>query len=418
MMHAIDQEQTALRVQPIDAVLTTLRIPMIDNILSTLWTPTSDAIQPTPRTQTIDEMLTTLRTQAVDTAARRHPPQIAVIGVGGAGINAAMRLRDVGLPGLRFIAVDTSAQTLARAGGVTQILLDGPTGGLGTGGHAALGRAAAEAGAKRLTEALAGLDLGCVVAGLAGGTGGGAAPVVAGLARAAGAVTVGFGITPFAFEASHRAAAADLASAALASACDTSVTLDNRRAQALAGGRVTLDVALRVADDVIRQAVQGLGEMVGGKGWITVDWPLIRSLLGSGGAGCLALGLGRGASPARAAMQAALASPLADMRALDRARGVLAHVSGGPDLALCDAADALGELQARLRPDCRLVVGAGCDPRLAGTAQVMLLGTGLPAVARTLTASRPAAHRVTALHPAAAARRPNHTPALLARRAS
>lgn len=392
-MHAIDQKQTAVRVQAIDEVVTILR------------------------TQTIDEILTTLRMRTVDTAARRHRPEIAVIGVGGAGINAAMRLRDVGLPGLRFIAVDTSAQTLARADGITQVLLGGPTGGLGTGGHATLGAAAAEAGASRLAAALAGMDLACVVAGMAGGTGGGAAPVVAGLARAAGAVTVGFGITPFAFEASHRAAAAETALAELAVACDSSVTLDNRRAQALAGGRVTLDVALRVADDVIRQAVQGLGEMVGGQGWITVDWPLVRSLLRSGGAGCLALGLGRGASPARAAMQAALTSPLADMRALDQAGGVLAHVSGGPDLALCDAADALGELQARLRPDCRLVVGAGCDPRLAGTAQVMLLGTGLPAVARSVAAPRPAA-RVTALRPAADERRPAHAPAQLARRAS
>ncbi len=309
---------------------------------------------------------------------KENQPEIAVIGVGGAGINAVVRLRDLGLAQARLIAVDTSAQTLARAGDLPHVLLGDAAGGHGTGGRAGLGAAAAAAAVDRLASALAGLDLACVVAGLAGGTGGGAAPAVARLARAAGAVVVGFGILPFAFESGRRAAAAEAALADLRAACDTCVTLDNRRAQEVAGGSVPLDVALRVADDVIRQAVQGLGEMIGGRGWIDVDWPVLRALLRRGGPACLALGLGRGASPARAAMRAALASPLADMRALAQAREVLVHVAGGADLVLCDTAEALDELGACLRADARMVVGAGCDPRLAGVAQVMLLGAGLP----------------------------------------
>ena len=304
-------------------------------------------------------------------------PGVAVIGVGGAGINAVTRLGDVGLPRVRFIAVDTSAQTLARAGGADRVLLAAPTGGHGTGGDAALGAAAAERAVDRLDATLGGIDLAFVVAGLAGGTGGGAAPVVARAACAAGAMTVGFGITPFAFEARRRVLAAERALAPFADACDTTVLLDNQRAQALAGGRVTLDVALRVADDVLRQAVQGLSAMIGGQGWIHVDWPLVRAMLAQAGDGCLALGLGRGHTPAQAAMRAALASPLADMRALAHARAVLVQVAGGPDLALHDTAEALDTLRRRLGPDCELVVGAGHDPTLAGSAQVVILGTGL-----------------------------------------
>lgn len=308
-----------------------------------------------------------------------YTPEVVVVGVGGAGVNAVTRLRDIGLPGVRLVAMDTSRQALARADGACETLLLGAPGrGWGTGGDAGLGAALARFAGPEARSVLAGADLVCVVGGMAGGTGGGAGPEIARLARAAGAVVVGFGIMPFPFETRRHVCAADAALEALRAACDTTVTLDNRRALDVAGGRVPLDIALRVADDVVRQALQGLGAMIAGGGWIPVDWPAVRSGLADGGAGCLALGIGRGPFPARAAMRAALASPLADMRAVRQARALLVHVGGGADLALADAADAIGDLRAQLAPDCRLIVGAREDPALAGAAQVVLLGTGLP----------------------------------------
>lgn len=306
---------------------------------------------------------------------------VVVVGVGGAGVNAVSRLADVNVPGVRLVAADTSAQTLRRAAGTTRVLLGSAARGLGTGGRQALGAAAAADAEASLREVLAGADLAFVVAGLAGGTGGGAAPAIAQMARQAGASTIGLGILPFGFEARVRRDAAVTARRALAGACDALVLLDNTRAARLAGDSVPLDVALRVADDVLRQAVQGLSDLVGGRGWIGVDLSHVQSVLADTGYGCLSLGVARGETPARSALEAALASPLADMCALNRARAVLVQVTGGGDLGVRDVADAIDALRARLAPGCHLVVGVGHEPVLAGAAQVTVLGTGVPEAA-------------------------------------
>jgi cell division protein FtsZ len=335
--------------------------------------------------------------------------RVAVVGVGGAGVNAVSRLADVGVPDVRLVAVDTSAQTLQRAAGTTRVMLRGAARGLGTGGRQALGAAAAAEAESELAEALAGADLVFVVAGLAGGTGGGAAPAIARLARASGASTIGLAILPFAFEAKVRREAAAKARTALVGACDALVLLDNARAARLAGDAVPLDVALRVADDVLRQAVQGLSDLIGGRGWIGVDFSHVQAVLADTGYGCLALGVARGDNPARSALEAALASPLADMRALERARGVLVQVTGGEDLGVRDVADAIERLRTRLAPGCHLVVGVGHEPVLAGAAQVTLLGTGVPETAalgvpERVAPTAAAGHR--ALRPVLDGRRP------------
>lgn len=311
---------------------------------------------------------------------------ITVVGIGGAGVNAISRLMDLGLAGVRFLAVDTSAQTLARAPDAAQLPLVAGTRGLGTGGDARLGALAALGAERELRAALADQDLVFIVAGLAGGTGGGAAPEVARIARAQRAVTVGFAIMPFAFEARRRELAAERAQQALRATCNTTVLLENDRTLGLVGRDVSLDVALRVADDALRQAVQGLTELVGACGWINLDLAMLREMLTAGGEGCLALGVGRGTAAARAAMRAALASPLIDMGALGRAAAVLVQVSGGMDLSVAETAEAVALLRKRLAPDCDLVVGTALDPTLFGAAQVTLLGTGLNdrAVARPI----------------------------------
>jgi cell division protein FtsZ len=317
------------------------------------------------------------RPAAARTGATTGPlAPILVVGVGGAGVNAVSRLLDLDLPGIRCVAVDTSAQTLRRADGATQLPLLEVTHGLGTGGAVHLGMAAVRASERALRSALAGSPVTLVVAGLAGGTGGGAGPEVAALARRAGSFTVGFGIRPFAFEVHLRQRAAARAALALEAACDLCVTLDNDRALAVTGRDVGLDVALRVADDLVRQAVQGLGGLLSGHGWIPVDLGHVRALMSEGGAAYLALGVGRGATPARSAMVAALSSPLADQQALADAHAVVVQVTGGPDLAVADTAEAVGLLQRRLPGQCELAVGAGCDQSLAGAAQVMVLAAG------------------------------------------
>jgi len=215
------------------------------------------------------------------------------------------------------------------------------------------------------------------VAGLAGGTGGGAGAEVARIARRAGALTLGFGIRPFSFEAPIRRHMAALAEENLVAQSDVFVALDNERARAVAGSRLSLDVALRVADDVLRQAVQGLSELVSDYGYIDVDLVTVRRLLAESGRACLALGVGRGTDPACAAMSAALGSPLAKMEDIGVARSVLVQITGDQELAVSDVAQAVTDLASRLAPDCELVVGVATDPLLVGAVQVTVLGAGV-----------------------------------------
>jgi cell division protein FtsZ len=298
-----------------------------------------------------------------------------VLGVGGAGVNAVARLQDVGLDGVRFAVVDTSTRALRRAGAAQAVPLPA-CGGLGTGGDPEAGARAARAAATAISAAVAGADLTFLVCGLSGGTGGGAGPEVARIAAGSGGVVIGFGFTPFDFEAARAAALAGQARARLAAACTATVVLDNRRAMALAGAAVPADVALRVADDVLRQAVTGLTDLVTRSGPIDADLATVREVLARGGECCLALGVGRGPAAATRAMRAALRSPLADMDALGRAPAVLAQVTGGADLRVGDTAQALELLRARLAADAFLVVGTGLDDTLQAAAQVTLLATG------------------------------------------
>ena len=314
-------------------------------------------------------------------AQPRTEPRYTLLGVGGAGLGALRRLRESGLEGLRFVAADTSRQSLANTGGASRVLLDGGGRGLGSGGDPNLGRAAARAGAEAVLAACGRPDLVLLVAGLAGGTGGGAAPELARRLRASGAQVLGFGIMPFRFEAHRRAAAAERALAELRAACDTTITLDNDRVLAVTGASMPLDLSLRVADEVLRQAAAGLHGLTCRQGWINIDLSLLRGLLQGGGDACLALGIGRGERPAQCAMRAALASPLSNMAALSHARAVLAQISGG-ELELGDTEDAIAQLRQRLPAGCQILTGAAPDPNLKGAAQVLLLGVGLAGPAR------------------------------------
>jgi cell division protein FtsZ len=268
---------------------------------------------------------------------------------------------------------------MSRVPEAAQVPLTAATEGLGTGGDARLGALAAHGAKRSLASAIGGCDLVFVVGGMAGGTGGGAAPELARHAREQGAVVVGFAIMPFGFEAGGRQQAAEQCLAALRDACDTCVLMENDRALGLTTADVTLDVALRVADDVLRQAVQGLGELLSGCGWINLDLATMKLLLSQGGEACIALGVGRGETPALTAVKSALASPLSDMTALRRASAVLIQVSGGPDLSVAETAAAIDRVRSMVGTAAELVVGTSLDPTLCGAAQVTILATGLRA---------------------------------------
>ncbi len=321
-----------------------------------------------------------------------HAGRFAAVGVGGAGVGAVLRLRDAAPDGLRFVALDSSGQVLQQARGraeadlslppLATVLLGVGTGGLGTGGDTDLAASAAREAAIAIIDAVGPAEVVLLAGGLAGGTGGGATPEVARLLRAAGYVVIGFGIMPFGFESAPRRRRAELALEQLRTACDTTLALDNDRLLGLGETDVTLDVALRVADDVIRQTAAGLLALADCEGWLRLDLPTAGELLVAGGDACLALGLGRGPQPAGRAMRAALASPLTDMRALRQARAVLVQVAGDASLGLHDVADAVAILQTLLPADCRVMAGVALDPTLGGAVQVMLLGVGLPGPVR------------------------------------
>lgn len=321
-----------------------------------------------------------------------HAGRFAAVGVGGAGVGAVLRLRDAAPEGLCFIAVDSSAQVLQQARGraagddslppLSTVLLGVGTGGLGTGGDTELAAAAAREAASAILRAVGSAEVVLLAGGLAGGTGGGATPQVARLLRDAGHVVIGFGIMPFGFESVPRQRRAELSLGQLRAACDTTLALDNDRLLGLGETDVTLDVALRVADDVIRQTASGLVALAACEGWLRLDLPTAGELLVGGGDACLALGLGRGPQPAGRAMRAALASPLTDMRSLRQARAVLVQVAGDAALGLHDVADAVDILQALLPANCQVTAGVALDPTLGGAAQVMLLGVGLPGPVR------------------------------------
>jgi len=335
-------------------------------------------------------------------------PRLVVAGVGGAGVNAVERLADLGVPGARLVAIDTSGQDLSglahHGAAVARVLLAEGTGGLGAGGDAALAAAAARGVAPALRSALGAAELVVLVTGLAGGTGAGAAPVVADLARAAGALVLGFGYTPFPFETrAARDRAAD-ARPRLAAACDALVALDNADALSRLGAVPGLDVALRAADVDLRLAVEGLAAAIGAadahgarRCWLDLDLPRLGAVLGGGEARVGAGFAAGGDDPVGRALDAALARSGAGP-GQPTARRALLHVTGGEDLAVGDVARAAEAVGRWWSPAEAVRVGATSCRGWRGAARVLVLAAGLSAPGVSM---RPATRAV--LRPAAVA---------------
>jgi cell division protein FtsZ len=310
------------------------------------------------------------------------PPVLKVIGLGGGGSNAINRMIELGLSGVDFIAANTDAQALRNSLAPVKIQL-GPqlTRGLGAGGNPEAGEGAAEESIKELKAAMQGADMVFLTAGMGGGTGTGSIAIAARVARSLGAVTVAVVTMPFSFEVGRRQKNARAGLAKLRPFTDTLITIPNDRLLKIARPDLTLEMAFRLADDVLRQGIQGITELITEPGVINVDFSHIRKIMQIGGGALLSIGIGEGEGKARKAIEYALHHPLLESINLENATGLIANFTGGSDLTFFEVMDALNELQNRTNGQAEIVPGVINDERMQNRAQVILIITGLGATA-------------------------------------
>jgi cell division protein FtsZ len=309
----------------------------------------------------------------------RRYAAIKVVGVGGGGSNAVNRMITAGLRGVEFIAINTDAQALALSNADRKIHIGGKvTRGLGAGGDPEIGRQAAEESREELVEALEGADMVFVTAGMGGGTGTGGAPIVAQIGRELGALTIGVVTRPFGFEGRRRAAAADEGVRNLRQRVNTVITIPNDRLLQVVDKTATVVEAFRVADDVLRQGVQGIADLITVPGLINLDFADVRTIMAEAGSALIGIGVGTGEGRAATAAQAAISSPLLET-SMDGARGVLMNITGGTDLGLHEVNEAAAVVQQASDPDANIIFGAVIDERLDGEVRITVIATGFEA---------------------------------------
>lgn len=307
-------------------------------------------------------------------------PVLKVLGLGGGGCNAVNRMIELGIGGVEFIAANTDYQALQTSLAPKKILL-GPhvTRGLGAGGRPEVGQAAAEESEREIAKALEGADMVFLTAGMGGGTGTGSIPVAAQAARSIHAVTIAIVTTPFYFEMGRRQRNAAEGLAKLRPNTDTLIAIPNDRLLYVASRTITLEVAFHMADDVLRQAVQGITELITEPGLINVDFTHVRRLMQLGGGALISIGQGHGEGKARNAFEQALHHPLLDSISIDQAAGIIANFTGGEELSLMEVNEVMTEIHNHISPQAEIVLGATHDERMSDRAQVILVITGLGA---------------------------------------
>jgi cell division protein FtsZ len=307
---------------------------------------------------------------------------IRVVGVGGAGLNAVNRMIDAGLTQVEFLAVNTDLQQLHLSDAPVKLHIGRElTQGLGSGAEPDVGRRAAEDTSDQIKQALRGADMVFVTAGEGGGTGTGAAPVVARIARELGALTVGIVTTPFRFEGTRRRSAADQGVEALRAACDTVIVIPNDRLLEVLDRSTSMLDAFKIADDVLRQGVQGICDLITMPGLINLDFADVRTIMANAGSALMGIGYATGEDRAKQAAERALRSPLIDTEIVD-ARGILLSIAGGEDLTLLEVNDAAEVVRSAATDDTNIIFGATVDERLAGQVWVTVVATGLGSRAR------------------------------------
>jgi cell division protein FtsZ len=325
-----------------------------------------------------------------------HQPVLKVLGLGGGGGNAVDRMIDLGLSGVEFIVANTDRQVLQRNKAPVKIQL-GPksTRGLGAGGNPEVGWGAAEESWREIAAALAGADMVFLTAGMGGGTGTGSIPIATQIAKKCGAVAIAVVTTPFSFEMGRRQKNANQGLEELRKHTNTLISIPNDRLLQIAPRDLPLDTAFRLADDVLRQAVQSITELITEPGLINVDFAHIRRLMKLGGGALMAIGQAQGPDKAIKAVQQALNHPLLENISIHHAAGVIANFTAGADLSLMDVSSALNYLQTRANPEAEIVMGTTVDNRMEDRVQVILVVTGLGAspVDEVLTGAEEALHK-------------------------
>jgi cell division protein FtsZ len=308
---------------------------------------------------------------------------IKVVGVGGAGLNAVNRMIDAGISQVEFVAVNTDMQALHGSDAPVKIHIGQElTQGLGSGADPNVGRAAADEGYDQLKNALRGSDMVFVAAGEGGGTGTGAAPVIAKIARELGALTVGIVTTPFKFEGTKRRHQADLGVQALRQVCDTTIVVPNDRLLEVLDRSTSMLDAFKVADDVLRQGVQGICDLITMPGLINLDFADVRTIMSDSGTALMGIGFSSGAeNRAKEAAERALRSPLIDEE-ITGASGILLSIAGGEDMTLIEVNEAAEAIRSAATEDTNIIFGATIDDRLAGQVWVTVVATGIGRGAR------------------------------------
>jgi cell division protein FtsZ len=302
---------------------------------------------------------------------------IRVVGVGGAGLNALDRMIDAGITQVDFVAVNTDIQQLQMSAPTKIHIGSELTEGLGSGADPEIGRRAAEDSYDALKRALRGSDMVFVTAGEGGGTGSGAAPVVARIARELGALTVGIVTTPFKFEGSRRSKQADAGVEALRAECDTIIVIPNDRLLEVLDRSTSMLDAFRIADDVLRQGVQGICDLITNPGLINLDFADVRTVMKDAGSALMGIGFAEnGENRAREAAERALRSPLIETE-ITGARGILLSIAGGDDLSLYEVNEAAEVVRAAATDDTNIIFGATIDERLTGQIWITVIATGL-----------------------------------------
>ncbi len=314
--------------------------------------------------------------------------KIKVIGVGGGGGNAVNRMIASEVTGVEFWSINTDAQALAQASAPKRLQMGQKlTRGLGAGGNPAIGQKAAEESRDEIAHALENADLVFITAGMGGGTGTGAAPIVAEVAKEIGSLTVGVVTRPFTFEGRRRTTQAEEGIAALQSRVDTLIVIPNNKLLSVISEQTPVQEAFRVADDILRQGVQGISDIITIPGLVNVDFADVRAVMADAGSALMGIGVGSGKSRAREAAMAAISSPLLES-SIEGARGVVLNITGGNDLTLHEVNAAAETVYEVVDPNANIIFGAVIDDKMQGEIRITVIATGFSGEAK---AAAPAA---------------------------
>lgn len=302
--------------------------------------------------------------------------RIKVIGVGGGGGNAVNRMIAAQVAGVEFWSINTDSQALSQSGAPKRLQVGQKlTRGLGAGGNPAIGQKAAEESRDEIAQALEGADLVFITAGMGGGTGTGAAPIVAEVAKEMGALTVGVITRPFTFEGRRRTSQADEGIGALQSRVDTLIVIPNNKLLSVISEQTPVQDAFRIADDILRQGVQGISDIITVPGLVNVDFADVRAVMADAGSALMGIGIGSGKSRATEAAVAAISSPLLES-SIEGARGVVFNITGGTDLTLHEVNAAAETIYEVVDPNANIIFGAVIDDKLQGEIRITVIATG------------------------------------------